>query len=200
MFEAHHENLSAMTSTTLIRGIQWRRSEAWERLVHLYGPMIFRWARKAGLPTQDAADIVQDVFLAVSKDINRFHHSRNSYGFRGWLRTICRNQVVNHFRKKDVAIANGGSNAQYLLQQLADSFAGDDQDTDDELCRLRHRMLGLMERQFSEHECQSFLRIFVHGDRATDVAKDLNISVATVYRARYRVLQWLKKELSEAQW
>ena len=37
--------------------------EAWNRLVHLYGPLVYRWSRRAGLQSSDAADITQDVMM-----------------------------------------------------------------------------------------------------------------------------------------
>ncbi len=36
------------------------QEQAWARLVELYTPLLFRWARRAGLQTQDAADLVQE--------------------------------------------------------------------------------------------------------------------------------------------
>lgn len=51
------------TSITLLERL--RRPDApdaWDRFVELYTPLLFAWARQAGLQDADAADLVQDLF------------------------------------------------------------------------------------------------------------------------------------------
>ncbi len=40
-------------------------SQAWERFVALYTPLICTWGRQVGLQEQDAADVVQEVFVKL---------------------------------------------------------------------------------------------------------------------------------------
>ncbi len=61
--------------------------EAWCRLVHLYGPVIYVWSQRAGLQSHDASDVTQEVLHAVSSNIARFRRERPSDSFRGWLRS-----------------------------------------------------------------------------------------------------------------
>jgi len=52
------------TSLTLLHRV--RRCDdqaAWERFVALYTPLLFRWAQRAGLSDDDAADLVQYVLI-----------------------------------------------------------------------------------------------------------------------------------------
>lgn len=49
-------------SSTLLERIKARRSEAWERLVFLYGPVIYRWCRQSGVAVEDAADVTQAAY------------------------------------------------------------------------------------------------------------------------------------------
>lgn len=149
---------------------------------------------KAGIQATDAQDVVQNVFLAVASDIQRFDRARVSDSFRGWLWTICRHKVLDHFReKKHEAFASGGTTAQQRLQQFVLPEPGAEQNT--EMCRLRHRAVAMLRDQFENHVWEAFLRTAVHGDRPVDAARDLGISVATVYRARFRVLAQLRTEL-----
>ena len=51
-----------MDTTSLSLLEQLRRSPdeaAWARFVHLYSPLLFGWARQAGLDEGDAGDLVQ---------------------------------------------------------------------------------------------------------------------------------------------
>ncbi len=59
-------------SSTLLERVRARRPDAWQRLVDLYGPVVYRWCRQLGVGQADAADVVQDVFAAVAADVSRF--------------------------------------------------------------------------------------------------------------------------------
>ncbi len=59
------ENESDSISTSLLEQVRADRPEAWERLVDLYSPLIYRWCRQAGMAEHDAADLLQEVFSAV---------------------------------------------------------------------------------------------------------------------------------------
>ena len=64
---ASSENASrpSSISSTLLDQLRARRPEAWQRLVLLYGPVIYRWCRRSDLSAEDAADLVQEVLAAV---------------------------------------------------------------------------------------------------------------------------------------
>jgi RNA polymerase sigma-70 factor (ECF subfamily) len=49
---------------------------AWSRLVQLYTPLLFYWARRAGLQDADAADVVQDVFAVLVQKLPTFAYDR----------------------------------------------------------------------------------------------------------------------------
>ena len=49
-------------------------SESWNRLVELYAPLLQTWLRKYDVQASDADDLMQEVMLAVSKDLHKFDH------------------------------------------------------------------------------------------------------------------------------
>lgn len=49
-------------------------SKIWNRLVELYAPLIRTWLRKYDVQDSDDDDLVQEVLLAVSKDLGKFDH------------------------------------------------------------------------------------------------------------------------------
>jgi RNA polymerase sigma-70 factor (ECF subfamily) len=188
-------SLAADTSASLLVRVKAREGEAWGRLVALYSPMVYRWARKANLQPNDAQDVVQSVFLAVASDIDQFRRRRPGDSFRGWLWTIARHKILDHFRdRQQRALAAGGSTAQHRLQQCV-APEPDEGDAKSETCRLRHRALASLRESFAKHVWEAVIRTVVHGDRPGDVARDLGVSVATVYRAKVRVLARLRTEL-----
>ena len=51
--------------------------EAWERFFALYAPLIYSWGRRAGLQDADAADLVQDVLVALVRALPTFTYDRH---------------------------------------------------------------------------------------------------------------------------
>jgi DNA-directed RNA polymerase specialized sigma24 family protein len=112
------------SSTSLLERVKARDGEAWSKLCRLYGPLVYRWAREAGLQEQDAADIGQEVFGTVEARIATFRHDRPGDRFRGWLWTITRHKLGDHFRCRAAQpAAAGGTDAYERLQLLLESPA-----------------------------------------------------------------------------
>src|SRR5438874_11895333 len=68
--------------------------EAWGQFVSLYTPLIYSWGRRVGLQEQDAADLVQDVFVTLLQVLPTFTYDRHQ-SFRRWLWTV----TINRWRK-----------------------------------------------------------------------------------------------------
>jgi RNA polymerase sigma-70 factor (ECF subfamily) len=108
------------TSPSLIEGIRDDDGAAWDRMVALYAPLVARWCRGQRLNEADAADVFQEVFLAVAAHVGRFQRVRRGDTFRGWLRTITRNKIHDlHRRRLRRPQGVGGSEAQRRINQLA---------------------------------------------------------------------------------
>jgi RNA polymerase sigma-70 factor (ECF subfamily) len=76
------------TSASLLERLrQPGQEQAWARLVELYTPLSYSWARRAGLQYQDAADLVQDVFAILVRKLPEFSYDKQR-SFRAWLRTL----------------------------------------------------------------------------------------------------------------
>ncbi len=109
-------------SSTLLERLCAGRPDAWQRLVDLYGPVVYGWCRQLGVSQIDAADVVQDVFAGVTADVGRFRRDRPGDSFGAWLRTITRHRVCDHFRRRqNQPAARGGSTAYERLLSLAEA-------------------------------------------------------------------------------
>jgi RNA polymerase sigma-70 factor (ECF subfamily) len=171
---------------------------AWERLVHLYTPLVYSWCRKAGLREADALDVGQEVFKAVARKISTFRRDRPGDSFRGWLRVITRRKIADHFRRKG-EVGQGGSDAQTRLQQLpAAELPDDDPETiQTEMSLLYRRALELIQAEFEPTTWQAFEAVMLQGLSPAEAAKTLTISVNAVYLAKSRILKRLRDEFED---
>jgi RNA polymerase sigma-70 factor (ECF subfamily) len=173
--------------------------EAWNRLVHLYGPLVYSWCCKAGLQEADAADVGQEVFRAVARRIGEFRHDRKEDSFRGWLRTIARNKMADFARQRaDGHHGVGGSDALTRLYEIADQAETADpnaaaDEINDEHTVLR-RAVEMILSDFKPESRQAFLWVVVEGRDPADVAHELGISLNAVYLAKSRIKRRLRLE------
>jgi RNA polymerase sigma-70 factor (ECF subfamily) len=171
-------------------------SESWDRLVGLYSPLIRSWLRRYDVQDSDANDLVQEVLLAVSKDLAKFEHAGQPGAFRSWLKAILVNRLRCFWRARDRRPqARGDSDIDGRLALLDDPAS--------EMSRIWNQqhdqfvlrqLLALVEPQFSANTWQAFQLVALKGKPADVVAKELEISVNAVFIAKSRVLSRLRKE------
>ena len=193
------------TSASLLDRARHRDDVAWNELVELYAPLVYFWCRKTNILEQDIPDVVQDVFRAVVTGLNGFRKDRPCDTFRGWLRTVTRSKLANHFRRLDRnQIAIGGSGAQFQMAHISDASSdgqpaeGEDDERLAETALL-HRGLEKIRRDFDPQTWQAFWLVTVDGLTATQVAQELGMKSGTVRVAKSRVLQRLRRQLGDVE-
>jgi RNA polymerase sigma-70 factor (ECF subfamily) len=187
------------TSTTLLARAKSRQPEAWQRLVEVYGPTIYRWCRQSGLSPEDASDVVQDVFASVVKSLGDFRGEQPCGSFRAWLRGISRHRIVDHFRnRQDAPQAAGGTGAHRAFLQVADSpeapACSDPPGAADALWR---RALNCVQAEFEQRTWQAFWRVVVDAQRPAEVAEELGMTLHAVYMAKSRVMRRVRQQLDD---
>jgi RNA polymerase sigma-70 factor (ECF subfamily) len=181
-----------------LEGVRRREPAAWHRLTELYGPLVYQWARRAGLSGADASDVLQDVFLSVTMSIDAFVPSRQGT-FRGWLWTITRHKIYDHHRRRRAGDrAVGGSEAQWRLAELPEPWSDDTNPaTRSESQQLFRRALELIRGEFEPRTWTAFWRAVVDGEETATIAADLGISSNAVRQYKSRVLRRLRQELGD---
>jgi RNA polymerase sigma-70 factor (ECF subfamily) len=164
------------------------------------------WCRRWSVPDADVADVFQEVFRAVAVNIEKFRKEQPQDTFRGWLRTITRNKVYDHYQRLGREPRGvGGTDVQRRIAEVPGPPALDDLDDDQpddetELAArdgLVHRALEQIRSRFEEKTWRAFWRTAVDGQSAIDVADELSMSPGAVRVAKSRVLQRLRDELGE---
>jgi len=184
-------------STALLRGVQQMDGAAWGRLVDTFGGIVYRWCRCSGLRPDDAADVVQEVFVSVARGIDRFERQKPVGSFRSWLATITRNQVRAHFRRQvGREQARGGTGAMAALEQHAEHL-------DSTICpesirgTIAQRVLESLRKEFEPRTWTAFWMTTVEGRTTAEAAEATGLSAASVYQAKCRILRKLRARLAE---
>jgi RNA polymerase sigma-70 factor (ECF subfamily) len=184
------------TSTTLLQRLKTQDPDAWQRLVDLYGPVVFHWCQQSGLSIHNAADVVQAVWLAVLKNMDKFRRERPGDSFRGWLWTITRNEICDRADDPNPLPA-GGSKARGMLEEFADkppdSVASGP--TDKQL--VVRKALELTRADFEERTWQAFWRTTVDGLSSPEVAAELGMTKKAVRQAAFRVRHRIRELRAE---
>lgn len=164
--------------------------EAWTRFVDLYTPLLYHWARRAGCSDDDAADLVQEVFVHLLRKLSLYRPEAGS--FRAWLRAVAVNRWHNLQRRKSLPLAPDSP--------APDSLPGPEVTAQFEEAEYRRhlsgRALALMQKQFKPTTWKACWAVVVEGRPAAEVAAELGLGVGAVYMARSRVLARLREELA----
>ncbi|TWU05531.1 RNA polymerase sigma factor [Stieleria varia] len=184
-------------SSLLLDRVKAMEPESWSRLAGTFGPVVYRWCRAAGVSSEDAPDIVQNVFASVARGIARFERQRETGSFRAWLATITRSRVRDHFRKESQrAHAIGGTDAWQRLQHQPDLLDSTINTTGVEGLLIR-RVLQSVEQEFEAITWQAFWQTTMEEKPAALVAETLALNIASVYQAKSRVLRRLRQRMAE---
>jgi RNA polymerase sigma-70 factor (ECF subfamily) len=185
------------TSVSLLRRLHAAPDDqsAWAEFVARYGPRLDEWCRRWGLQPADAQDVTQTVLLRLAVKLKQFEYDATK-SFRGWLRTLARHAWADFVadRQKAAAVAGDSTAALHTVQarddleaHLADAFD----------LELLEEATDRVQRRVAENTWEAFRQTAMLGRAAADVASDLNMQVASVFKAKSNVQKMLQDELKQ---
>lgn len=170
----------------LVAGCLDGNQEAWEELVNRYSRLIYSIAFKSGLNAEDAADVVQNVFVTV---LRRLESLRERDRFSSWLITTARRESWHY---------KSGKKEQILDEEV--DIVDQSETTEDsviawEQAHLTRRAVGRLGER-----CQRLLTaIFLTEDRPSyqEIGNDLGIAVGSIGPIRARCLKQLRTHITD---
>lgn len=168
---------------------------AWDEFVEIYGPLVFRVARRQGLQEADADDVVQQVFAAVAKSVCRWLEKSERGRFRSWLLRIARNIAINTLtRRPHGTIGTGGGNSQQTLADVPAPAGPLSSQFDLEYRREVYRWAAEQVREsVATSTWDAFYLTHVEGVSIAEAAAQLGVNVGNVYIARSRTMSRLRE-------
>jgi RNA polymerase sigma-70 factor (ECF subfamily) len=186
------------TSITLLERLRQQPADqaAWAELVRRYGPLLYGWCRHWHLQEADAQDVTQAVLVRLAEKMHSFRYDPSG-SFRAYLKTLAR-YAWSDFResRKQPGAGSGGSD---VLELLATVEAGDDL-----VQRLNeqfdHEVLAeaqaRVQQRVEAHTWEAFRLTAMEGLAGAEVAAQLGLKVATVFKAKSKVQQMLQEEVA----
>ena len=98
--------------------------EAWVEFVEIYEPAVYRQLRKCGLQDADARELMQELFVAVNRQIARWELAKERGSFRGWLRRVTRNLVINWMKSGQRRMVAWGGRTPSMCRRPRHGYRG----------------------------------------------------------------------------
>lgn len=175
-----------------------RDHDAWVEFVTLYEPVVYRVLRRTGLQDADALEVLQELFLAVNRNIGRWEHGAEHGSFRGWLRRVTRNLVVSWVRRQKRQVATSSLELDALLGSPPAADGPETDEFDRELRRaLFHLASERVRAEVRPKTWQAFWEVAVSGNSVAQAAGKLEMTAGGVRVAKCRVIARLREVVAE---
>lgn len=173
--------------------------EAWVEFVTLYEPVIYRSLRQHGLQDVDARDVMQDLLLIVSRNVDRWQPGSHRGSFRAWLRLVMRNLVIHWVKqRRRQVVAAGDCDMRSLLEELPTADDPDSIEFDHEVHRaIFQRATQQVQSEVRQATWEAFWEVAVAGKSAAETAAKLGMTVTAVRVAKCRVLARVRSAVAE---
>ncbi len=127
-------------------------------------------------------------------------HEQNSTrrgGFRKWLFTIVQRRASDHQRRNHrQPQGTGDTRVREALAQLPDSRVDSEQDWDHAYLRhLFSKATKVVKKDFEARTWDAFWRTSVQHQTVASVASELQMSVASVYKAKRRIVKRIQQQV-----
>jgi RNA polymerase sigma-70 factor (ECF subfamily) len=183
----------------IVRLADAQNAQAWDEFARLYQPVVYRLAMRRGFQHADAEELVQEVMFAVARAVEGWVPDRELGRFRDWLHRIARNLMINFLtRRKHQVWGTGKSDMQQMLEAKSGTEAAITQMFEVEIRREAFCWAAkAVQKDVKENTWQAFWLSTIDDLPATEVARQLGMSVGSVYIARSRVMARLRRAASE---
>ena len=167
--------------------------QAWEQLVTRYERLIYKIARHSGLSMDDAADVFQNVCLALYRNL---HKLRNEQHVTGWLILTTKREVWRLHRQQ----RNHDPLPTTEAEEQSLALQSDTLPPEHVMLQLEQEQMVRAAMEELGESCRTLLQLRYHSDPPpsyADIARHLNVAEGAIGPMRARCLQKLRKLLEK---
>lgn len=175
---------------------------SWQDFFDTYWKLLFSVARKAGLSETEAQDAVQEVMIAVSKEMPDFKYDPARGSFKSWLCIKTRWKVIEQLRRRgplvrEVTLSHEEATSVNPVAALPDpvSLVPDRVWEDEWRENLYVAARTKVTSRLDPEKSQIFDFNVTQGRKAEEVAEIFNVPVERVYMIKHRVAELIEKEV-----
>jgi RNA polymerase sigma-70 factor (ECF subfamily) len=186
------------TRASLIVGLKDQRNEAaWGEFVSTYEPFLRHLTRRYASSEADAADITQQILIAIARSLEGWRDDGRPASFRRWLNRVARNAAMKWIdRQRRQVKGQGGSDFQLRLELQPDQAEVERQAAEYE----REMILWAAEQvrgEFRPSSWRAFWAIQIEGRSVAETAEELSLSPGAIYMSKSRILARIRAKLQE---
>ncbi len=193
------QQLSAFQTreSLLLRMKEGEDGNAWREFYEIYGRLIFGYSLHFDLSHAEAEDVVQEVCIKVFRQIVRFDYSPERGRFRGWLKTITRNAVIDYLRRKQRRKQTSEDYQLHVEQELERQQKVDDEIWQSEWEKaLFESALERVRVRVGEESYRIFRLYVLDNQSAQDVAHSTTLDANAIYATKHRMMKYLREEVT----
>jgi len=181
------------TRKSLLAKIKQGDEISWDEFYSTYRPLIFIRGNDLGLSQTEKEELVQVVMLEFFKDSRQdFHYDQSKGKFRDYMRAVIKNQAFSILRKR--------RNSEVTLEDSHDFIQPNDMEqvwADEWQGHLMNMAMEELKNCVEPATYQAFFLYAIQGRKSNNVAEFLDMSVNSVYVAKNRCLEQLKKIIAD---
>ncbi len=166
---------------------------SWNRFYDLYSPWLRSWVcRLTGYPLNNpdvdelANDVVAELWKQFAKQNYQYHEQTGS--FRAYLKTTLIRRLQKYHQEKKRTQGNEVPELGSQLDNLADPHSELSSMLDKESILQRAKI------EFSARDWECFERTFFHNQSVQTVVKEMDVTQDVVWKAKAKILKWLREE------
>ena len=165
--------MTTETDEQIATRVQKGDSEAFGELIERYQAKLMRYGRKFLFEPEDAADIVQDIFIKAYENIRSFDVSRR---FSPWIYRIAHNELVNALKKKQATRTTFTFDIDTLFPHLAAAETSDSAALERDLRAALEAHLDKLDSKYRE----PLILYYLESMDYKEISDILQIPVSTV--------------------
>ncbi len=169
--------------------------EVWHDFDRRYRPILIAFARRLGLPDEDAADAAQDTLARFVRSYRDGKYNRDRGRLRSWIIGIARHCIYDIHQHRATNPKRGLS----AISELPDESTLNamwDEECEQEI--LRQGISELRQQTKTEEgTIRAFEMLAFDGRKPADIAEALSMSLNDVYLAKHRCLKRLREIISQ---